>query len=121
MSPIEETVRVFCHPGEGITAEAVCRAQQGAGFVAFILYDVETTGLNRRFDQILQFAAIRTDADLSETRRTRLEGMHLTRLGEANDVANAAVYLASRESEFVTGVNLALDGGGSAARGLTLG
>ena len=26
-----------------------------------------------------------------------------------------------RESEFVTGVNLALDGGGSAARGLTLG
>jgi exodeoxyribonuclease I len=37
--------------------------------VAFILYDVETTGLNRRFDQILQFAAIRTDADLSETKR----------------------------------------------------
>ncbi|HEY4401459.1 MAG TPA: SDR family NAD(P)-dependent oxidoreductase [Acidimicrobiia bacterium] len=63
----------------------------------------------------------RRDADLSDARRTRLEGMHLTRLGEANDVAHAAVYLASRESEFVTGVNLALDGGGSAARGLTLG
>jgi NAD(P)-dependent dehydrogenase (short-subunit alcohol dehydrogenase family) len=63
----------------------------------------------------------RRDADLSEPRRFRLEGMHLTRLGEANDVAYAAVYLASRESEFVTGVNLAVDGGGSAARGLTLG
>lgn len=63
----------------------------------------------------------RRDADLSDERRTRLEGMHLTRLGQASDVALAAVYLAGRESEFVTGVNLPLDGGGSAARGLTLG
>jgi NAD(P)-dependent dehydrogenase (short-subunit alcohol dehydrogenase family) len=63
----------------------------------------------------------RRDADLSDERRTRLEGMHLTRLGQVSDVALAAVYLASSESEFVTGVNLPLDGGGSAARGLTLG
>jgi NAD(P)-dependent dehydrogenase (short-subunit alcohol dehydrogenase family) len=63
----------------------------------------------------------RRDADLSDARRARLQGMHLTRLGEASDVAHAAVYLASRESEFLTGVNLPLDGGGSAARGLTLG
>jgi NAD(P)-dependent dehydrogenase (short-subunit alcohol dehydrogenase family) len=63
----------------------------------------------------------RRDADLSDERRARLEGMHLTRLGQASDVAHAALYLASGESEFVTGVNLPLDGGGSAARGLTLG
>jgi NAD(P)-dependent dehydrogenase (short-subunit alcohol dehydrogenase family) len=63
----------------------------------------------------------RRDTDLSEERRARLEGMHLTRLGRASDVAYAAVYLASRESEFVTGINLPLDGGSSAARGLTLG
>jgi NAD(P)-dependent dehydrogenase (short-subunit alcohol dehydrogenase family) len=63
----------------------------------------------------------RRDAELTDDRRARLEGMHLTRLGEASDVAAAAVYLASRESEFMTGVNLPLDGGGSAARGLTLG
>jgi NAD(P)-dependent dehydrogenase (short-subunit alcohol dehydrogenase family) len=63
----------------------------------------------------------RRDADLSEERRSRLEGMHLTRLGQATDVAYAAVYLAGRESEFVTGVNLPLDGGSSAARGLALG
>ena len=63
----------------------------------------------------------RRDADIDASRRSRYEGMHLTRLGEAADVALAAVYLASRESEFVTGINLQLDGGSSIARGLTLG
>ncbi len=37
--------------------------------VAFILYDLETSGLSKRFDQILQFAAVRTDPDLVETHR----------------------------------------------------
>jgi len=63
----------------------------------------------------------RRDAELTPEARRRLVGMHLTRLGEADDVAHAAVYLAGRESAFVTGVNLALDGGSSAARGLVLG
>jgi NAD(P)-dependent dehydrogenase (short-subunit alcohol dehydrogenase family) len=63
----------------------------------------------------------RRDADITPDRRQRYEGMHLTRLGIAADVANAAVYLASRESEFVTGTNLQLDGGSSIARALTLG
>ncbi|HEX4777955.1 MAG TPA: SDR family oxidoreductase [Acidimicrobiia bacterium] len=63
----------------------------------------------------------RRDADMSDERRARLEGMHLTRLGAASDVAYAVVYLASTESELVTGINLQLDGGGSIARGLVLG
>ena len=63
----------------------------------------------------------RRDANLGAERRARYEGMQLTRLGTAVDVAHAAVYLASRESEFVTGVNLQLDGGSSIARALTLG
>ncbi len=63
----------------------------------------------------------RRDAALAPERRTTLEGMHLTRLGEAADVAHACVYLASGESGFVTGVNLQLDGGSSIARGRTLG
>ncbi|HWS44768.1 MAG TPA: SDR family oxidoreductase [Acidimicrobiia bacterium] len=63
----------------------------------------------------------RRDAGISPERRARYEGMHLTRLGVADDIASAAVYLASRESEFVTGVNLQLDGGSSIARALTLG
>jgi len=63
----------------------------------------------------------RRDADMTDDRRARLEAMHLTRLGEARDVAHAAVYLASSESEFLTGINLQLDGGGSIARASSLG
>jgi 3-oxoacyl-[acyl-carrier protein] reductase len=63
----------------------------------------------------------RRDAELSDERRARLEAMHLTRLGVADDVAHAAVYLAGAESEFLTGANLPLDGGGSIARGSSLG
>ncbi len=35
----------------------------------FLFYDIETTGLSRAFDQILEFAAIRTDTDLNEIER----------------------------------------------------
>lgn len=37
--------------------------------MAFVFYDTETTGTQTFFDQILQFAAIRTDADLNEIER----------------------------------------------------
>jgi NAD(P)-dependent dehydrogenase (short-subunit alcohol dehydrogenase family) len=63
----------------------------------------------------------RRDARLDSERRTRYEAMHLTRLGQADDIALACVYLASRESEYLTGTNLQLDGGSSIARGAVLG
>ena len=34
-----------------------------------LFYDIETTGLNKCFDQVLQFAAIRTDLELNEISR----------------------------------------------------
>lgn len=35
----------------------------------YLFYDLETTGLNKAFDQVLHFAAIRTDLNLKELRR----------------------------------------------------
>jgi NAD(P)-dependent dehydrogenase (short-subunit alcohol dehydrogenase family) len=63
----------------------------------------------------------RRDANLDDERRRHLEAMHLTRLGLPRDVAYAALYLASREAEFVTGIMLPVDGGSSTARARTLG
>jgi NAD(P)-dependent dehydrogenase (short-subunit alcohol dehydrogenase family) len=63
----------------------------------------------------------RRDADITPERLERMEGMHLTRLGEARDIAYAAVYLACHESEYLTGINLQLDGGSSNARAERLG
>jgi NAD(P)-dependent dehydrogenase (short-subunit alcohol dehydrogenase family) len=63
----------------------------------------------------------RRDADITAERLERMRRMHLTRLGEARDVAYAAVYLACRESEYLTGINLQLDGGSSNARAAQLG
>lgn len=37
--------------------------------MSFVFYDTETTGTNTSFDQILQFAAIKTDDDLDEVDR----------------------------------------------------
>lgn len=36
---------------------------------SYLFYDLETTGLNKSFDQIIQFAAIRTDLNLRELER----------------------------------------------------
>jgi len=106
----------------------------GAGFGAYIAGKAGLNGLTRsiavdeaahriRCNTVSPGYVIneRRDAEITAQRRARLEAMHLTRLGEADDVAHACVYLASRESEFLTGINLPLDGGGSSARGAVLG
>jgi NAD(P)-dependent dehydrogenase (short-subunit alcohol dehydrogenase family) len=61
------------------------------------------------------------DADLTDERRQRLEEMHLTRLATATDVAYAALFLASREAEVISGVTLPVDGGSTAARARRMG
>jgi NAD(P)-dependent dehydrogenase (short-subunit alcohol dehydrogenase family) len=61
------------------------------------------------------------DAGSSPQRMQRYRDMHLTRMTTANDVALAALFLASREAEVITGITMQVDSGSTSARGLTLG
>ncbi|HXC39645.1 MAG TPA: SDR family oxidoreductase [Burkholderiales bacterium] len=63
----------------------------------------------------------RRDAGMTEQRRAEVEAMHLTRPGQPDDIAYAAVFLLSREAEFITGTLIPVDGGASIARGKVLG
>jgi 3-oxoacyl-[acyl-carrier protein] reductase len=49
--------------------------------------------------------------DTPENRKKFLAGIPLGRLSTPQDIANAALYLASDEAEFITGVCLEVDGG----------
>lgn len=53
-------------------------------------------------------------SSLSENEQKSITDMHPLGLGEPEDVANAAVYLLSDASRWVTGTNLIVDGGYSA-------
>jgi 3-oxoacyl-[acyl-carrier protein] reductase len=50
-------------------------------------------------------------ADLDEARRVFGGSVPLGRLAVPNDVAQAALYLASDDASLVTGINLEVDGG----------
>jgi NAD(P)-dependent dehydrogenase (short-subunit alcohol dehydrogenase family) len=53
-------------------------------------------------------------AEGEAARRARIATIPLGRMGRPEDVAELAVYLASKESSWVTGVAIPLDGGMSA-------
>ena len=57
----------------------------------------------------------RADGDAATLIRQRNEQPPMGRMGDAFDVANAALFFASDESKYVTGAHLVVDGGLSAA------
>jgi NAD(P)-dependent dehydrogenase (short-subunit alcohol dehydrogenase family) len=66
---------------------------------------IETPMLENFFDQ-------KEDVQQREVLRERFKNRHpLGRFGTAEEVAQAAFYLASDNSSFVTGINLVIDGG----------
>jgi 3-oxoacyl-[acyl-carrier protein] reductase len=52
-----------------------------------------------------------TDGMTDKARETMTEQIPLGRLGEADDVANAVIFLASEQSSYVTGQVLGVNGG----------
>lgn len=49
--------------------------------------------------------------DTPEERARFAQTVPLRRMGDSDSIAHAAVYLASDEADFVTGVNFPVDGG----------
>jgi len=66
---------------------------------------------------IINAGMIKPYLDYPEARKVLEERQPLNRIGEPIDVANTAVYLASDEASWVSGVILNVDGGKSASEG----
>ena len=66
---------------------------------------------------IINAGMIKPYLDYPEARKVLEDRQPLNRIGEPIDVANAAVYLASDEANWITGIILNVDGGKSSSEG----
>ena len=66
---------------------------------------------------IVNAGMIKSYLDYPEARKVLEDRQPLNRIGQPEDVANAAIYLASDESKWISGIILNVDGGKSASEG----
>jgi len=80
-------------------------------------YDIRSNSLHPTFIRtpiMYEMGAAIGTTDKAEIERRLARGVPLKRVGEPDDVSYAAIYFASDESRFITGVELKIDGGMSA-------
>jgi len=61
--------------------------------------------------QLIRFKSFSGVGDTPENRGKFLSNVPMGRLCEPRDVANVCLFFATDESEFVTGINMEVDGG----------
>jgi len=106
----------------GVPKRAVYSASKGAIIALTRQMAIEYAGDNIRVNCISPGTVntpwverlLAEKSDPKAARQRLIDRHPLGRLGTADEIAHAALYLASSESAFVTGTNLVIDGGASA-------
>lgn len=80
-----------------------------------VVYARDNIRVNALCPGPLQTPLLMAHLDTEEKRQRRLIHVPMGRFGEAREIAQAAVFLASDESSFITGTDFLVDGGLTAA------
>ena len=80
-----------------------------------VIHARESIRVNALSPGPLQTEMLMSFLDTEEKRQRRLVHVPMGRFGQASEMANAALFLASDESSYMTGGNLLIDGGLTAA------
>lgn len=65
----------------------------------------------KRLNSLMESKAIKTNKTFDQIQAESIETIPLRRIGSPEDMANAALFLASEKASYITGVSLPVDGG----------